>query len=129
MSDHDDAQSHVKLYWMIGAALFALTIATVGVSKVHLVHPWGLIVGLAIATLKAGLVAAIFMHLKWESRFIYYFLGVTLAAVIILFAIPIWDFEYLRPLFVEHADVAAQGHEAAAHPPVHGAEAPASSHP
>lgn len=116
MSDHADADSHVKLYWMVGAALFALTIATVLVSKVHLPSPWGVIVGLAIATLKAGLVASIFMHLKWESKVIYYFLGITLFFVCVLFTLPISDFKFIDDLVVNRAD---PGAHAPAHAPAH----------
>lgn len=114
MSDHAEGQSHEKLYWMVGAALFALTIATVLVSKYHIPAPWGLIVGLAIAFLKAGLVASVFMHLKWESRYIYYFLGLTVAAVLVLFILPIADFELTKGQVIEPADPKAVvvGHDA-----------------
>lgn len=104
MSDHSEAQSHEKLYWTVGAALFVLTIATVAVSRYHIPAPWGLIVGLAIAFLKAGLVASIFMHLKWESKYVYYFLGLTVAAVLVLFLLPIADFELTKGHIIEPAD-------------------------
>lgn len=104
MSDHAEGQSHEKLYWMVGAALFALTIATVLVSKYHIPAPWGLIVGLAIAFIKAGLVASVFMHLKWESRYIYYFLGLTVAAAFFLFLLPIVDFNLTKGHVIEPAD-------------------------
>lgn len=106
---HDSAESHVTLYWMVGAALFALTIATVLVSKYHLPHPWNFVVGLAIAALKASLVASIFMHLKWESRFVYYVLGVTGFFAVFLFLLPILDGRWTAGRIQSRVDVAAQG--------------------
>lgn len=94
MSDHAEGDSHVKLYWMVGGALFALTVITVMISKLQLPHPWNYVVGLSIAALKASLVAAIFMHLKWESRFIYYVLGLTAVFAFVLFTLPIVDFAW-----------------------------------
>lgn len=116
MSDHKDAASHVKLYWMVGGALFALTIATVLVSKFHLPSPWGVIVGLSIAVLKASLVVSIFMHLKWESRVIYYLLGLTAFFACVLFILPIIDQDWIVGKFIERADVAAH---APSHTPAH----------
>ena len=109
MSDHAEGESHEKLYWMVGAALFALTIVTVMVSKLQLAHPWNYVVGLSIAALKVSLVASIFMHLKWESKVIYYVLGLTAVFAVVLFAIPIIDFSWTAPNHVPQP------------PPVHGA--------
>ena len=113
MNEHADAQSHVKLYWMVGAALFVLTVATVLVSKLHIPHPWNYVVGIAIAVTKAALVASIFMHLKWESRLIYYVLGITAFFTVFLFVLPIIDSSWTTGQIVERADLA--GHEAAPH--------------
>ena len=104
VSDHAEGESHEKLYWMVGASLFALTIATVLVSKQHFPSPWGLIIGLAIAVIKAGLVVTFFMHLKWESKYIYYFLYLTVVAAVILFTLPITDFHMTAEKVVERAD-------------------------
>lgn len=109
MNEHADAQSHAKLYWMVGGALFVLTVATVLVSKMHIPHPWNYVVGIAIAVTKAALVAAIFMHLKWESRLIYYVLGVTAFFAVFLFVLPIIDFSWTTDQIVHRADPAAQG--------------------
>jgi cytochrome c oxidase subunit 4 len=48
-------------------ALFALTVATVITSKIQL-GAFNIVLALAIAGLKATLVALFFMHLKWEGR-------------------------------------------------------------
>ena len=120
MSDHAEGTNHEKLYWAVGGALFLLTIATVAVSKYHFPAPWGLLIGLAIATLKAGLVVSIFMHMKWESRYIYYFLGLTVAAAILLFVLPITDFHLIDKKFAEKADPKAAA--------VHGSHGPSEHH-
>lgn len=74
MSDH---KPNYKLYYGIFAALMVLTVVTVLVSYVHLQPVAAISLGLAIATLKAGLVVAFFMHLKGESNLIWVFLGIT----------------------------------------------------
>ena len=63
---HADISKHVRMYLAVFAALAVLTVLTVWVSTQHIAHPWNYVVGLGIATLKASLVALIFMHLKWE---------------------------------------------------------------
>ena len=50
------------------AALFALTVVTVAVSRIDL-GAMNIVAALGIATLKAIAVAAIFMHLRYEGRF------------------------------------------------------------
>ena len=50
------------------AALLALTVATVVASRLDL-GAFNIVVALAIATLKATLVAMFFMHLSYEHRF------------------------------------------------------------
>lgn len=50
------------------AALLGLTVVTVVTSRMDL-GPMNLVVALAIATVKAALVATFFMHLRYEHRF------------------------------------------------------------
>lgn len=86
------SKSHsVKPYLVVFGALMVLTVATVLVSYVHLPGVLALLVGLFIATVKASLVAAYFMHLKGERALIYGILGVTAFFVVGLFAVPILD--------------------------------------
>ena len=71
--DHDDGAVHVhiasnKFYVGIFAALIVLTIATVKVSY----YDFGsanIVIAILIATMKASLVAALFMHLRHDSLF------------------------------------------------------------
>lgn len=78
----EEIKKSIKLYLIIGGALFVGTVLTVLVAVV----PWldfgahgfdtaDLIIGLAIATTKATLVALIFMHLNHEKIWIYWLFG------------------------------------------------------
>ena len=85
--DHDVARhvgKHVKGYLIVGAILLFCTFLTVAQSFVNLGRG-NMIVGMALATFKAGCVAAIFMHLKSEKWTIYRFLLITLVFAIGLF--------------------------------------------
>lgn len=82
---------NVKAYLAVFAALAVLTVVTVCVSYLHLPVIAGVVVALAIATVKASLVAAFFMHLKGERPIIYGLLGVTVGFLILLYVIPISD--------------------------------------
>jgi caa(3)-type oxidase subunit IV len=57
----------LKTYLATGAALLALTAITVGVSFIHL-GGWNAIVAVGIASIKALLVALIFMHLLYDKK-------------------------------------------------------------
>jgi len=97
-SAHDDVGKHVKLYLLIGGALIVCTVLTVALSYVNFNewfgggHNWNIIVAMIVATFKAGLVAAIFMHLLHEKWTIYRFLLLTVFFVIGLFALSILAF-------------------------------------
>ncbi len=70
--DHDHVASHVKKYLMVGAALMLATGLTVFLSYVDFgSRKANIAIGMLVATLKAGLVAAIFMHLSSEKALIY----------------------------------------------------------
>jgi cytochrome c oxidase subunit 4 len=113
MSHHDkrDQSAHIKLYLMVFGALLVLTLVTVGVSYLNLPKSLGIPLGLAIATLKASLVAAFFMHLKGERTLIYGLLGLTVVATIILFALPITDSVAIRDRIIQHPVAAESGHQ------------------
>jgi caa(3)-type oxidase subunit IV len=75
-SEHEEyahnVQKHVKAYLMVGATLLAFTAITVALSYVNFgTQKANIAVALLVATFKAGLVAAIFMHLAAEKRLIY----------------------------------------------------------
>lgn len=63
---------HVMRYVMVGATLLVFTLITVALSYVDFGTPKANMgVAMLVATFKAGLVAAIFMHLAAEKRLIY----------------------------------------------------------
>jgi caa(3)-type oxidase subunit IV len=75
-SEHEEyahnVQKHVRGYLMVGALLLSFTAITVALSYVNFGTPKANIaVAMLVATLKAGLVGAIFMHLAAEKRLIY----------------------------------------------------------
>ena len=85
--DHDhDVSKHVKKYLMVGALLMVFTLITVGLSYVDFGSmKANMAIGMLVATFKAGLVAAIFMHLTSERQLIYRILIFTVFFVLGLF--------------------------------------------
>ena len=63
----EEIYKDMKKYWLIGWILLACTVLTVVVAKLT---P-SVTIGLGIATVKASLVALIFMHLNAEKSMIY----------------------------------------------------------
>ena len=81
-SEHEEyahnVQKHVRGYLMVGALLLSFTAITVALYYVNFGTPKANIaVAMLVATVKAGLVGAIFMHLAAEKRLIYRFLVFT----------------------------------------------------
>ena len=75
-SEHEEyahnVQKHVRGSLTVGALLLAFTAITVALSYVDFgTRKANIAVAMLVATLKAGLVAAIFMHLAAEKRLIY----------------------------------------------------------
>jgi cytochrome c oxidase subunit 4 len=59
----------VRLLVGVFAALMVLTAITVGATLIDLGPRMNLILAMAIATVKAGLVVTYFMHLRWDRPF------------------------------------------------------------
>jgi caa(3)-type oxidase subunit IV len=84
--DHHDVSKHIKKYLMVGGALMILTVITVALSYFDFgSHNANIAVGMLVATFKAGLVAAIFMHLSAERHLVYQILIFTTFFVLGLF--------------------------------------------
>jgi caa(3)-type oxidase subunit IV len=90
----EEIRKSVRTYLVIGAALFLGTILTVAVATVpaldighHGFDVWDAILGLAIATTKAILVAVVFMHLNHEKKAIYWIFGSAFVFVVALFGL------------------------------------------
>ena len=69
--DHDGIAhvTPVRLLLGVWGALMVLTIITVAVTTVDFGPRINLVVAMAIATVKAGLVVTYFMHLRWDRPF------------------------------------------------------------
>jgi cytochrome c oxidase subunit IV len=84
MADTQHAEAHaghgptVKLYLLIGVALSVFTaisfIVNGYVKSETLSVQAGFVIILAVAIVKATLVGAIFMHLKWDYKYTYFLL-------------------------------------------------------
>lgn len=59
----------LKVLFGVGAALLVLTAVTVWVTYVDLGRTGNLVIAMGIATVKATLVCAYFMHLKYDKSF------------------------------------------------------------
>ena len=90
MSDAAEVQKKVRTYFSIGAALLVFTGITVAANQVHLVMPIAITVALVIACMKGSMVAAVFMHLSHERKWIYGSLLLTVVFFIVLMTIPIF---------------------------------------
>jgi cytochrome c oxidase subunit IV len=81
-----DVAKHVRGYLMVGATLLIFTGITVFLSYINFgTQKANVAVAMLVATFKAGLVAAIFMHLSSEKRMIYRILIFTFFFVLGLF--------------------------------------------
>ena len=79
-----DFEKIKKSYFKVFLALLILTALTVFVTTMHFGDTMNIIVGVLIATLKAGLVVAIFMHLKFDHPRLRYFVTVPVAFFLVL---------------------------------------------
>jgi cytochrome c oxidase subunit IV len=81
-----DVSKHIRAYLMVGGTLLLFTAITVALSYVNFgTQKANVAVAMVVASFKAGLVAAIFMHLSSEKRMIYRILIFTVFFVLGLF--------------------------------------------
>src|SRR5262245_52921208 len=97
---------------MIGGALLIFTAITVAANLVHLAVPLAITVALIIACMKGSMVAAIFMHLSNEKRWIYGALILTVLGFIVLMTVPIFT---TRDTFGIHKPAIGGGEQAGGH--------------
>lgn len=85
----EEIKKSIKKILLIGGILAVFTAITVWLSYVELpTHGMNILLGMAVATFKAALVALVFMHLNHEKPLIYKMLAFTVvfaAALFILF--------------------------------------------
>lgn len=89
-ADPAEVKKTIRKYLMIGGALFVFTVITVLANRVHLAVPLAITVALIIASIKGSMVAAVFMHLSHEKKWIYGSLFLTVAFFLILIFIPLF---------------------------------------
>ncbi len=114
---HDEHRPNVAMYVKVFGALMVLTLVTVAISKVHLPPAQAIGLGLFVATIKASLVGALFMHLWGENKLIHTALWITVGCAAIL-VIPMIDFVLVAHKITSPVAVAAQhpgGHGEAGH--------------
>ena len=82
-----------KTFAIVWVGLLILTGITVAVAQYNL-GAWNVWVALGIATLKAGLVVAVFMHMKYENRLFKLALFAALAILAIFIGMTFLDVLY-----------------------------------
>ena len=78
-------------------------------NQVHLAVPLAITVALIIASVKGSLVAAVFMHLSHEKKWIYGSLILTVAFFLVLMAVPLFTVMDTIGTPIHHAAPAAAG--------------------
>ena len=87
-SSSEEFKQHLGQYYVVFVALLCLTAITVGVSYLKLNRPLAIAIALVIASVKAGLVAGVFMHLISEKKVIYAVLILTAAFFLLVLLLP-----------------------------------------
>jgi cytochrome c oxidase subunit 4 len=91
----EEFKKHLGKYYVVFVALLCLKAITVGVSYLKLNRPLAITVDLIIATVKAGMVAGVFMHLISEKKVIYAVLILTALFFALVLSLP--SFTYYEP--------------------------------
>jgi cytochrome c oxidase subunit IV len=84
----------VGTFTAVWLALLLLLAATIAVSRFRLLAQWSVLGSLTIASVKAGLVLAFFMHLKYEGIFLKSLLALALFALTVLIGLTFVDVWY-----------------------------------
>ena len=88
------AETHImpsRTYAVVWLVLLVLLAATLAVSRLQLLARFSVLASLLIATAKAGLVLAFFMHLKYEGRFLKGLLILTLLLLTVFIGLTFAD--------------------------------------
>ena len=80
-----------KIYFAVAAALMVLLVLTYVVAQIDL-GPFNIVVALAIALVKAGLVVTFFMEAKWSSKLTWLVAGASLLWLALLIGGVLDDF-------------------------------------
>jgi cytochrome c oxidase subunit 4 len=88
-SDPAEIQKSVRSYMIVFGMLMVFTIITVAVSRFHFAVPIAIAIALVIAAMKGSMVAAVFMHLSHERRWVYGTLILTVVFFLVLLMLPV----------------------------------------
>jgi caa(3)-type oxidase subunit IV len=88
-SDPEAVKKSIRSYGIVGGLLLLFTAITVAANQVHLAVPVAITVALIIAATKGSMVAAIFMHLNHEQKWIYGALLLTVLFFVVLLFLPL----------------------------------------
>lgn len=97
MSEHNHEHhiSSAGQLWAVGTALLILTIITVVLAKfVSIPPPFDVVTAMAVALVKAFLVAAFFMNLYWDVKFNAMLLIMAVAFFLLMVGITLLDTMY-----------------------------------
>ena len=92
----NEPQHHIVSYGKLTAIwllLLVLTALTVGITRLEL-GGYKVVTALAIASIKSGLVIAVFMHMKYEGRLLRWLLFLTLLTLAIYIGLTFFDVLY-----------------------------------
>jgi caa(3)-type oxidase subunit IV len=89
-SDPAEIKKSVRSYMTVFAMLMLFTVITVAASRFHLAVPVAITVALIIAAMKGSMVAAVFMHLSNEKRWVYGTLLLTAVFFLGLLLLPLF---------------------------------------
>lgn len=93
MTTHDQSLSP-RIPIMVYIALISLTIATVLLSGLDVGNAGAVVIAMAVASVKAGLVLYFFMHLNHEPLIFKLFLGVAFFTLLAIFILTFSDYTF-----------------------------------
>ena len=88
---HDQDPGPFGLYVKVLLALLVLTVITVFAGNMHIHHIWHILIAMFIATVKAVLVAAYFMHLNHDDKLFRVILVGAVFFVVVMFTFSMTD--------------------------------------
>jgi len=88
-SDPAAIQKSVRGYMTVFGLLMLFTVITVAVARLEFTVPVAIAVALVIAAMKGSMVAAVFMHLSHERRWVYGTLLLTVVFFVALLLLPL----------------------------------------
>jgi cytochrome c oxidase subunit 4 len=88
-ADSDAITKSIRRYMVVGSLLLVFTGVTVAANQFHFAVPVAIAVALVIATMKGSMVAAVFMHLNHEKKWIYGALLLTVVFFFVLLFLPL----------------------------------------